>query len=484
MNNMAFCVHGHFYQPPREDPLTGEIPIEPGAAPYRNWNERINAQCYRPNAQLGNFEHISFNIGPTLMDWMARYDPETLRLIIEQERKNLEKYGVSNGMAQSYNHTILPLASHEDKVTQVRWGIADFEYRFGHEPQGMWLPETAADDETLTVLADCGIEFTILAPWQAAPEHIPGRSPSTALDTSHPYRVELPGGKSIIVFFYNQDLSTRISFDPGATVNADRFVLEGLLPKFRTHKGKALDPQMIMIASDGELYGHHQPFRDKFLSYLMDGALRQQPLERTFPALWLQNHVAEEPMVIHQKSSWSCHHGVTRWMGSCSCTPNNEWKAPLRYALERIAEIIDTEYLAVAGHYLADPWELRHQYIHVVLGNVTLEELVMPLVDRPIGREALRQLALLLRAQYERQRMFTSCGWFFDDFDRIEPRNNVAYAAHAVLLTEMAVEEDLTQEALAELSNVSSWRTGLCADEVFRRHLMRAEKAWARSAGQ
>lgn len=479
MSNMAFCVHGHFYQPPREDPLTGDIPIEPGAAPYRNWNERINAQCYRPNAQLGNFSRISFNVGPTLMEWMEKHDPETYRLIIEQERCTLERYGVGNGMAQAYNHTILPLASLEDKFTQVRWGIADFEYRFGHEPQGMWLPETAADDETLWVLAECGIKFTILAPWQAAPG--PEAPP---LDPSHPYRVRLPGGPGrpdheIVVFFYNQDLSTRVSFDPGATVNADRFVLEGLLPKYRLHKGKALEPQLILVASDGELYGHHQPFRDKFLAYLTDGALCNQPVTNVFPALWLRDHPVEHTIAIHQKSSWSCHHGVTRWMDSCDCTANNEWKAPLRQALKKIAEAVDAEYLEIAGRYFNDPWELRHQYIHVVHGTLSLEELVMSLADHPIGSSALFELRLLLRAQYERQRMFTSCGWFFDDFDRIEPRNNIAYAAQAVLLTEKAAEVDLSGMAQEALSHVRSWRTGLCADELFRRHMQRAARAWS-----
>ena len=167
MTDRSLIIHGHFYQPPREDPLTGEIPIEPGAAPYRNWNERIHAQCYYPNALLHNFAGISFNIGPTLIEWMFDYDPETEASIVEQNRANLEAYGVGNAMAQAYNHTILPLASHHDKITQVRWGIADFELRFGQKPQGMWLPETGVDDETLAVLADCGIEFTILAPWQA-----------------------------------------------------------------------------------------------------------------------------------------------------------------------------------------------------------------------------------------------------------------------------------------------------------------------------
>lgn len=485
MNNMAFCLHGHFYQPPREDPLTGEIPIEPGAAPYRNWNERINAQCYRPNAQMGNFEHISFNVGPTLMEWMARHDPDTLNLIVEQERRTLEKNGVGNGMAQAYNHAILPLSSLEDKITQVRWGIADFEFRFGHEPQGMWLPEAAVDNETLHVLAECGIQFTILAPWQAV-QHSTDERP---FDPSHPYRVSLPAENNhpqaeITVFFYNQDLSTRVSFDPGSTVNADRFIHEGILPKFRLYKGKAVDPQLVMVASDGELYGHHQPFRDKFLAYLMDGALRQQPVSSTYPAQWLAENTVQETIDIHQPSSWSCHHGVTRWMGACSCTPNNDWKAPLRQAMDRIGAILDEKYLSVAERFLDDPWELRHQYIHVVHGTTSLEELVMTLADRPVRGSSMRELRLLLRAQYERQRMFTSCGWFFDDFDRIEPRNNVAYAAQAVLLTQMAVEEDLTQPALAALSSVRSWRTDLRADEVFQRHMQRAEKAWLKRLGE
>lgn len=471
MNNMAFCVHGHFYQPPREDPLTGEIPVEPGAAPYRNWNERINAQCYRPNAQLGNFEHISFNIGPTLFRWMEKHDPETYQQIIEQERRALEKFGVGNGMAQAYNHTILPLARHHDKVTQVRWGIADFEHRFGHRPQGMWLPETAVDDETLAVLAQCGIEFTILAPWQANTE---------CLDPSHPYRVPLIGGQEITVFFYNQDLSTRVSFDPGATVNADRFVLEGLLPKYRTHKGRVIDPQLVTIASDGELYGHHQPFRDKFLSYLVDGAIKQQPLDHVFPAQWLQQFPPQETIKVHQRSSWSCHHGITRWEGLCDCAPSNEWKAPMRQALNRLADAMDLEYLNIVGRYMMDPWELRHRYIHVILGEMPLEDLLEQCIGRRLSAPEVTQFSYLLRAQYERQRMFTSCGWFFDDFDRIEPRNNIAYTAQAIWLTEKAIDSDVDLIGMAEyaLSSIRSGRTGLSADEVFRKHLARAHKAW------
>ena len=201
----ALSIHGHFYQPPREDPASGLIPHEVGAYPYNNWNERIHAECYLPNIQLGNFERISFNVGPTLFSWMKQYDPNASRLIVAQDAANIRQNGVGNAIAQAYNHTILPLASREDKVTQVVWGIADFEHHFGHKPAGMWLPETAVDLETLNVLAEHGIEFTILAPWQAECEH---------LDVTEPYRVALSAGKSITVFFYHQALSTGVSLIP------------------------------------------------------------------------------------------------------------------------------------------------------------------------------------------------------------------------------------------------------------------------------
>ncbi len=463
MNNPAFSVHGHFYQPPREDPLTGQIPQEPGAAPYRNWNERIHDHDYRPNAILGNFERISFNIGPTLLDWMADYDPRTVQQIIDQDRWNFERQGVGNAIAQSYNHTILPLASREDKITQVRWGIADFEHRFGHMPLGMWLPETAVDEETLQILADNKIQFTILAPWQAD---------ANLLDTSQPYLVPLKNNKSITAFFYDQDLSTRISFDPAATSNADLFITQYLLPKYQTD-GYDI-PKLVLVASDGELYGHHQPFRDKFLSYLMRGALLMQSIDATYPSLWLKKYPPTSTMGVRQFTSWSCHHGVVRWMGACGCTPHGEWKAPLRTAINEIAGLIDNQFFDFASRFVKDPLELRHAYIKVVLGEIPFEELVAAHAKEMPKDEDLQKLKLLLAAQYEKQRMFTSCGWFFDDFDRIEPRNNVSYTAQAVWFTFLATGVDLTDQAAALLRKVRSWRTGIHADVVFNHHLHRA----------
>lgn len=457
------CIHGHFYQPPREDPLTGEVPLEPGAAPYRNWNERILAECYAPNALAGNMARMSFNVGPTLFSWMDTLDPATSARIVEQDRQNWERYGVGNAMAQSYHHTILPLATYEDKVTQVRWGIADFKKRFGHDPQGMWLPETAADSETLTVLADHGIEFTILAPWQAVDPDI---------DTRQPYIVELPGGRKITVFFYNQGLSTLVSFNAEATVNADSFLRNHLLKQYQKDSS---EPQLVLIASDGELYGHHQRFREKFLSYLLNGALKNSNLEAVYPGLWLRRYAPYRTMAIVQNSSWSCHHGVLRWSGACGCTPNGAWKAYLRQAFERIASVVDDAYYSSLAPIFDDPWELRHRYIHVLQGQMSLEELARDQAGKRLDENSLRMTRLLLAAANERQRMFASCGWFFEDFDRIEPRNAVAYAAQAVYLTQQATGKDLYTASLTWLNHVQSWRSELRADEVFSNHIQRAQ---------
>jgi len=465
MSIQGFCIHGHFYQPPREDPLTGVIPIEPGALPFRNWNERIHDQCYRPNAMQGNYERISFNFGPTLLNWMEKYDPRTLGQIVEQDRFNLQAHGVGNAMAQAYNHTILPLAPRQAKVTQVKWGIADFEHRFGHKPVGMWLPEAAVDDETLEVMVDNGIEYTILAPWQAD---------ETGLDTTRPYWVNLSGGRRIVVFFYNQDLSTRVSFDPGATINADGFIVNYLLPQYSNHSHSD-NPQIVIAASDGELYGHHQPFRDKFLAYLMGGALRNHPtIQATYPGLWMKQYQPKKSVKIRQATSWSCHHGVMRWNGPCGCTPHGEWKSAMRIAFTQISVLID-EVGQQLGNTLIKDWsELKNQYIHVILGELSAWDLINQHAKHELDEDEICKIELLLRANVDRQRMFTSCGWYFDDYDRIEPKNNTAYSAEAVWLVLRATGIDLSQKAMALLKPVKSWRTGLRADVVFSHYLQRA----------
>jgi alpha-amylase/alpha-mannosidase (GH57 family) len=465
MSVRALAIHGHFYQPPREDPISGIIPSEYGASPYRNWNERIHAECYLPNAKLGNFEKISFNIGPTLFSWMNNYDPSAIRLIVAQDRINLQQHGVGNAIAQAYNHTILPLSTYEDKVTQVEWGIADFENRFGRKPLGMWLPETAADLETLNILAEHGIEFTIMAPWQAE---------SSQLDVTEPYRVALSAGKSISVFFYHQELSSGISFNPSLTSNADEFVQNFLIPTFLREKERCGDPQMLLIASDGELYGHHQHFRDRFLAHLVNGASSNAGLEKSYPALWLKQYPPQHWMSIREGTSWSCHHGVERWRGNCGCTPGDgRWKGYLRQAFNRLAHQLDKVYTDTVIAYNIDPWKLRNGYIHVMLGKLTAEELICQSAGKRMETERINQIRLLLEAQRERQRIFTSCGWFFDDFSRIEPRNNVAYAAQAVRLTNLATGINLTEQFKADLHYVVSQRTGIKGDKVLQKEMQK-----------
>ena len=457
---MKICIHGHFYQPPREDPFSNYIPDETGAEPFRNWNERILFECYQPNAKARNFEKLSFNVGPTLFNWLADFDPEVSDMIIEQEQENYHRFGVGNGMAQGYNHLIMPLATLEDKITQVRWGIEDFYYRFGHKPDGLWLPETAVDLETLCVLSDFGIKFTILAPWQVIPE-----------ETSRgPFLIDLPNGREpFIVFTYDQDLSTQVSFNPSATVNGDLF-LDNLL-----HTRPDNPNELVLIASDGELYGHHQPFRDHFLSYLMDGAGARRNIEWTYPAKWLQEHKVTTKARLVENSSWSCMHGVDRWKQACGCTPNATWKAALRDALDHTAEILDTLYIQTLSPIFPEPWELRHLYIEVLWGKRTLQDLCYQLSGRMLSQMELNVVQDLLSAQYERQRMFTSCGFFHDEFYRLEPQNNIAYAAKAVYLTERATGAELRSVVTELLKQVQSEKTSLRGDTVFSQTMMRAQ---------
>ena len=464
---MKYCVHGHFYQPPREEPISNQIPKERGANPFDNWNERICAECYTPNAELGNFKKISFNIGPTLFQWLVDFVPETAGMIVDQERQNFETYGVGNGMAQAYNHSILPLQTCLDKITQVRWGIEEFNYRFGHSPLGMWLPETGVDMETLCVLSDCGLTFTILAPWQIQRE---------ANGNEHePVLIELPGGrKPFVVFPYEREYSTKISFLPEFTENGDSF-LQDIKINHKSKKG------LTLFASDGELYGHHQHFRDLFLSYILGPGSQNNNISWTYPGLYLKENEVTVKANLKEPSSWSCLHGVGRWTEDCGCTPGSTWKNPMRLSLNAIAEWVDDIYVKAFNSNNADKdtitplaWELRHRYIEHMLGIKSVEA---------IGRELFGDLWLefdsqrierLLEAQLERQKMFTSCGWFFDDFNRIEPANNIAYAAKAVWICQKYSGNSLPASTFDLLNDVFSQETGLSGYIIFLETLERA----------
>jgi len=359
-------------------------------------------------------------------------------------------------MAQAYNHTIMPLASHQDKITQIIWGIADYSHRYGHEPSGMWLPEAAVDMESLRIMADKGIKYTILAPWQAA---------EAGIDPQKPYQIKLGNRKSIVVFFYQMDLSTRVSFDPMATVNADAFISEYVCPSFGL-SDDGVDHPLLMIASDGELYGHHQPYREKFLSRLLDGASENQKISVTYPGLYLIKNKNLTEVKIREYTSWSCHHGVERWRGECDCTPGADWKAPLRKALEKTAQLLDKQYLNFCRPLNVDAWCLRNEYIRVMLGDLTWTDFLVENVPGGTPLHTTDQLRAFMEIQIARQWMFTSCGWFFDDFDRIEPRNNVAYAAQAISRAERIIGKTFINEIMPSFTTIRSSRTGITGDQV------------------
>ena len=456
------CLHGHFYQPPREDPFTDQIPIEPAATPFANFNEKITLECYRPNAEAGNFDAVNFDLGPTLAAWLEHAHPDIYQRIIEADRKHMARYGVGNAMAQVYNHTILPLAKSRDKRTQILWGLSDFRHRFGRDATGMWLAETAVDIESLDLLAQNGITYTVLAPWQAA----------TPIDPSEPYLVSLPGGRSITIFFFNGPLSGGVSFDWDMTSNADLFAASFLPEHLVQSKRDAGEAQFILIATDGELYGHHRPWRDKFLTHLIRTGAPGYGFEVCTLERYMRAHPATREAHLRVPSAWSCGHGVARWDTGCECTEgDSSWKGALNLALRHLAEQGDQLFERYASQALDDPWAARDAYLPVHNGWESLESFwahwgkhQRPPVDPLLAQRTLH----LLESQYYQQYSFTSCGFFFEDLDRIEPRNNIAFARRAISLTWQALGIDLQPDFVSDLDAVKSWRVPLTGADVYR----------------
>lgn len=436
-------VHGHFYQPPRVDPFSGAMPPDPTAAPARDWNERVSAECYRPNAEAGNLGAMSWDVGPTLAAWLERGDPIAYRGFVEGERG-------ANGMAQPFHHAILPLASAADRRTEVRWGLRDFELRFGRRPTGMWLPETAVDLATLRELADAGIDHTVLAPWQVDAEGI---------DTRRPVRLDLGDGRSIVAILYDGPLSAAVSFEPGATVDADRFVAERIVPRFFAGSlADGADP-LVVIATDGELYGHHQPDRERFLARLIGAtAPAGRPFQvgsladaaRTAASAWVPT------VSLRERTSWSCHHGVERWAASCGCVPDGSWKGPLRVALERLAGGVDalTERCARGLPGAPDPWAARDAYVDVIVGAEPAESFAARwLAPGSADRHRAGFLALMA-AQRWRLSMFASCGWFWEHPVRPETAGALRAATRAARLVDQLAGTGLEGRLAADLRQV------------------------------
>jgi alpha-amylase/alpha-mannosidase (GH57 family) len=459
----SFCIHGHFYQPPREDPFTGVISPEKGASPFANFNEKINAECYRPNAELGNFGALSFNLGPTLAAWLEAYDPLTYQRIVEADGRNRAAHGVGNALAQAYNHTILPLATRRDKETQILWGMADFRHRFGHEPLGMWLPEMAVDQETLEVLASQGIAFTILSPHQATPPSPPGRGGERGGDGPGPYRVRLPRGRDMAVFFRDEALSNRLAFSSDLTNHAKDFAGNCLSGAHGSG-----NEELHLVATDGETFGHHHRGGDRFLHNLLYEEAPRAGYEVTFLARYLQDHPPGAEVEIVDGTSWSCGHGVARWREGCTCTPGESgWKRHLRGALDRLAQEMDALYQDEVKRWATDPWRLRNGYIRVVLGEMEGRDFLAQQATGQLTEGEAKRILTLLEAQYYRQAMYTSCGFFFEDLSRLEPRYVIAYAAKAIHLVKEATDISLEEGFKRDLRLATSWITDQTGEDIY-----------------
>ncbi|HVB21231.1 MAG TPA: DUF3536 domain-containing protein [Ktedonobacteraceae bacterium] len=456
------CLYGHFYQPPREDPFTGKLPHEPGATPFDNFNEKITAECYRPNAGEGNFASLSYDLGPTLASWLEQAHPDVYAQIIDADHQHVARYGVGNALAHGYNHTILPLATSRDKLTQILWGLSDFRHRYGRDAHGMWLAETAVDLETLDLLAQCGVTYTVLAPWQAA----------TAIDPTEPYRVRLSGGRSITVFFYNAPLSGGVSFDWNTTSNADLFAAGYLSHHLVQNKLDNSEPQLLLIATDGELYGHHKPWRDKFLARLIESGAPDFGFEICTLERYMLMYPATKEAELKVPSAWSCSHGVARWDTGCECTDgDSSWKGTLRQALNHLAEHGDRLFKQYAAQALDDPWSARNGYLPLRNGWETAANFWSRYGkhgQEPHNTEQAQRTLQLLEAQYYQQYSFTSCGFFFEDLDRLEPRNDIAFARRAISLYWQATGVDLQQDFLHDLQMTQSWHTHHTGADLYR----------------
>ncbi len=471
MSNRFVCIHGHFYQPPRENPWLEDVEVEDSAAPYHDWNERITAECYAPNAVsrildgneriaelVNNYEKMSFNFGPTLLSWLERHRSDVYNQILKADRASLARHnGHGNAIAQCYNHPIMPLASERYKLIQVRWGIADFEFRFGRKPEGMWLPETAVDLATLQVLAEHGIKFTILAPKQAKSvrAHLGEWQDASGgrIDPTRAYRCRLGNGRQIDLFFYDQPVSHDLSFE-GLLKSGDRFA-DRLISGFNDHREHA---QLMHIATDGETFGHHSRFGDMALAYAIGKIERDGHARITNYAEYLALHPPEQEVRIHENTSWSSPHGVERWRSDCGCNSgthyHQRWRAPLRRALDALRVNLDAVFERVSGSLLKDPLAAVGDYISVILDRSTenCEAFLSTRSKGDLSDSEKVNVWRLLEMERHAALMYTSCGWFFDDISNIETVQIVEYAARSIQLAREVSGVDLEPQFVADLA--------------------------------
>ncbi|MBI3482789.1 MAG: DUF3536 domain-containing protein, partial [Bacteroidetes bacterium] len=492
--NKFICIHGHFYQPPRENAWLEVIEVQDSAHPYHDWNERINAECYEPNATsrildeagvirdiVNNYSRISFNFGPTLLSWMEVNAKETYEAILEADKESIKKYnGHGSAIAQVYNHIIMPLANAADKQTQIFWGIRDFEYRFKRKPEGMWLAETAVDIETLEALASNNIKFTILAPRQAKAIRKIGEEPwtqvkDTTVNTRRAYLCNLPSGKSIHLFFYDGDISQSIAFN--GLLNDGKHFADSLLHAVDTKDDTS---QLIHVATDGETYGHHHRHGDMALAFCLDFIENDERLNLINYAQYLELVPTTYEAQIFENSSWSCVHGIERWRSDCGCNSGGKpgwhqhWRKPLREGLDWLRDTVNEIFEREGKKVLRDPSVARNEYINVVLNrndNTVRKFLSSNMIDSASSTDVLR----LMEMQRHAMLMYTSCGWFFDEVSGIETTQVLQYACRVIQLASQTGGVDLETEFLRRLelalSNVPTLKN---ASEVYLRFVVPA----------
>jgi alpha-amylase/alpha-mannosidase (GH57 family) len=490
MTKKYICLHGHFYQPPRENPWLNFVEIQDSAYPYHDWNHRINAECYARNGasrildEQGRIQHIinnysmmSFNMGPTLLAWMESEAPETYKDILQADKDSRERFsGHGSALAQAYNHMIMPLANPRDQETQVIWGIEDFKSRFGRFPEGMWCGETAINTATLEVMAKHGIKFTILSPYQAKRTRKIGEKKWTdatdaKVDPRKAYVCNLPSGNTINLFFYDGPASQGVAFE-GLLENGGKFA-HRLMEIFSDED----EVQLANIATDGESYGHHHRYGEMALSYCLDWLDKRDGVELTVYGEFLEKFPVKYEAEILENSSWSCYHGVERWRSNCGCNTggnhgwHQEWREPLRGAFDWVREKLIPLYEREMQEFTDDPWRIRNKYIQVVLdrSKENIQRFLRNNIEKELTEEDTVKILRLLEMQYNCMLMYTSCGWFFDEVTGIESMQDIFYATRALQLANKATGENYEEEfeALLEKAPSNDKKYGTAA-EAFR----------------
>jgi len=483
---LYLCIHGHFYQPPRENPVTDEIELQPTAAPFHDWNERILQECYKPNTEaiiadletnrvlerVNNFEYLDFNFGPTLLRWIKSKHPEILDKIIDADKKSvLAHNGHGNAIAQVYNHIIMPLANKRDNITQIKWGLYDFEFYFGRKSEGIWLAETACSNETLEYLIEEKIKFIILDPSQALKirklkkgdwEDVSQEN----INTKQPYRAfsQIKPGKFIDIFFYDGPLSRNIAFDD--IIYSSEKLMERIdsvkVPDFK----KA---QLVHMAVDGETFGHHKHFTERTIAYLLSKLAPSRGYSVVNYSEFLSNHhpdyeVRLKPGIKNEGTSWSCVHGVGRWKRNCGCNTggepwwNQKWRKPLRNALNQLRDKLEVVFELEGKKYFKNVWNARNEYIKIINDSSadSVSEFIKNNAIKNFNLKETKIALSLLEIQKFSMFMFTSCGWFFSDISGIETVQILAYAKRAIEISKELFDINLEEDFLKELSKAKS----------------------------